>query len=190
MKFRRRSMRTNELPSETGATARQLTALVAFLIVAIVMIPYGAQAAQTVGAIITDADGTNQAHVDSSGNLLVSDSGGRRLLVGQNVSVGLSGWDSAFFDTHDCSSLELFMDGVIGTNPAVALMAAATPASSDHSTHIKGSPLGTGQPQPGYAFLVQGTSAPVVAPFAGVHLEDLTGGGSIRVSEVWLECGP
>ena len=190
MRFRRRSMRTNELPSKTGETTRQLTALVAVLIVAIVLIPYGARAAQTVGAIITDPGGTNQANVDSSGNLLVSDSGGRRLLVGHDVSVGLSGWDSAFFDTHDCRSLELFMDGIVGTEPVVALMAAATPASSDHSTHIQGSPLGTGQPQPAYAFLVQGTSAPVVAPFAGVHLEDPSGGGSIHVGEVWLECGP
>ena len=182
-------MRTKELPLGTGTTARQPTALAAALVVAVVLIPFGAQAAQTVGAIITDAGGTNQAHVDSSGNLQVSDAG-RRLLVGQNVSVGPSGWDSAFFDTHDCRSLELFMDGVIGTEPAVALMAAATPASSDHSTFIQGSPLGTGQPQPAYAFLVQGTSAPVVAPIAGVHLQDPSGGGGIHVGELWLNCGP
>ena len=185
-----RSKRASERPLEPGTTAGQLTVLAAALIVAVVLIPFGAQAAQTVGAIITDPDGATQAHVDSDGNLQVSDSGGRRLLLGRNVSVGPSGWDSAFVDTNDCRGLELFMDGVIGTAPRVFLMAAATPASSDHSTFILGRPLGISQPQPSYAFLVEGTSAPVVAPFAGVHMEDPSGGGGIHVAEVWLECGP
>jgi hypothetical protein len=83
MRFRTRAVRANELLSEQGCDRSAVDGSVAILIVAIVLIPFGAQAAQTVAAIITDAGGTNQAHVDSGGNLFVSDSGGRRVLVGR-----------------------------------------------------------------------------------------------------------
>jgi hypothetical protein len=55
-----------------GLTTRQLTALVVAVVLAVVLVPVGAQAAQVVSAIITDPGGTNKATVDAGGNLHVA----------------------------------------------------------------------------------------------------------------------
>jgi hypothetical protein len=52
-------------------STRQITALVVAILLAVVLVPVGAQAAQVVSAIITDPGGTNKAHVDANGNLQV-----------------------------------------------------------------------------------------------------------------------
>lgn len=51
---------------------RQFVGLALVMIVAVLLIPVGVQAAQTVSAIITDPGGTNQATVDSNGSLSVA----------------------------------------------------------------------------------------------------------------------
>jgi len=48
-----------------------VTALVVAILLAVVLVPVGAQAAQVVSAIITDPGGTNKARVDASGNLQI-----------------------------------------------------------------------------------------------------------------------
>lgn len=60
-----------ETPSFGGLSNPQVVALAAAFLIAVVLSPVGAQAAQTVSAIITDPDGTNQATVDADGDLQV-----------------------------------------------------------------------------------------------------------------------
>ncbi len=71
MRRRTRSRGTTDLLSGGGFTARQVTALVVAILLAVVLVPVGAQAAQVVSAIITDPGGTNKARVDASGNLQI-----------------------------------------------------------------------------------------------------------------------
>ncbi len=65
-RFKRHRARTSD-PLLAGSTfsTRQVTAMVVAILVAVVLVPVGAQAAQVVSAIITDSGGTNQAHVDA-----------------------------------------------------------------------------------------------------------------------------
>ncbi len=72
-RFKRRRARTSDplLPGPTFST-RQTTAMVVAILLAVVLVPVGAQAAQVVGAIITDPGGTNKATVDAGGNLHVA----------------------------------------------------------------------------------------------------------------------
>jgi hypothetical protein len=72
MRLRTRSTRMGDLIGGPRLTTRQVTALVLGLLLAVVLLPFGAQAAQVVSAIITDPGG-NQATVDAQGNLHVAD---------------------------------------------------------------------------------------------------------------------
>src|SRR6266700_2524916 len=95
--------------SSPGFTPRQVTAMAVAVLLAVVLVPVGAQAAQVVSAIITDPAGTNKAHVDASGNLQVAgsvklanaplsvtttDDPGRQAFVG-NAEVDFEGGDFA-----------------------------------------------------------------------------------------------
>jgi hypothetical protein len=86
MRRRTRSRGTTDLLSGSGFTPRQVTALVLAVLLAVVLVPVGAQAAQVVSAIITDPAGTNKAHVDASGSLQVGDGSGA-LTIDGDVSV-------------------------------------------------------------------------------------------------------
>jgi hypothetical protein len=71
MRRRTRSTKGNLLPAPENNT-RQFVALVLAMILATLLVPVGVQAAQVVEAIITDAEGVNQAAVDAGGNLHVA----------------------------------------------------------------------------------------------------------------------
>ena len=72
MRRRTRSMATNDLHTGPGFSPRQVTAMAVAFLLAVLLVPVGAQAAQVVNAIITDPGGTNQATVDADGNLSIS----------------------------------------------------------------------------------------------------------------------
>ena len=71
MRHRTRSTQRNVLSTPESNT-RQFVALALAGILAVLLIPVGVQAAQTVNAFITDPGGVNQAAVDTDGNLSVS----------------------------------------------------------------------------------------------------------------------
>ncbi len=72
MRPRGQSSGTDDLLPGSTFTARQVTAVVVAVLVATVLLPVGAQAAQLLNVAITDPGGVNQATVDSGGNLHVS----------------------------------------------------------------------------------------------------------------------
>jgi hypothetical protein len=71
MRRRTRSTNTRDGLVGSGFSTRQLTALVVTVLLAVVLVPVGAQAAQMVSAIITDPGGTNKANVDAGGHLQI-----------------------------------------------------------------------------------------------------------------------
>jgi hypothetical protein len=71
MRHRTRSTSKNLLAAPQYNT-RQFVALALAMILAVLLIPVGVQAAQVVNAIITDAEGVNQATVDADGDLSVA----------------------------------------------------------------------------------------------------------------------
>jgi hypothetical protein len=71
MKGHTRSMtKTKELSAGATFNTKHVTWLFLAALMTMMLVPVGAQAAQTVSAIITDPEGTNQAEVDDGGNLL------------------------------------------------------------------------------------------------------------------------
>jgi hypothetical protein len=61
------------LTQPRGFTTRQLIGAVVVLAMALVLLPAGAEAASAlIRTVITDPNGTNNAHVDGDGNLRVT----------------------------------------------------------------------------------------------------------------------
>jgi hypothetical protein len=71
MRYRTRPPGKDLLPASANNT-RQFVALALAMILAVLLIPVGVQAAQTVNAFITDPGGVNQATVDADGSLSVA----------------------------------------------------------------------------------------------------------------------
>jgi hypothetical protein len=83
---RQRGRGSDPLLAGPTFSTRQITAIVVAILLAVVLVPVGAQAAQVVSAIITDPAGTNKAHVDASGNLQV----GGTVNVGNTANVNVA----------------------------------------------------------------------------------------------------
>jgi hypothetical protein len=72
MRHRTRLNGSVDLLSGPAFSTRQVTAIVMAILLAVVLVPMGAQAAQVVNAIITDPSGSSKANVDQTNSLTVA----------------------------------------------------------------------------------------------------------------------
>jgi hypothetical protein len=208
MRHRTRSTKGNLFLAPQGDT-RQFVALVLAMVLAVLLVPVGVQAAQTVNAFITDPGGVNQATVDADGNLSVSgdvtvndstpvvvsraDDPGRMAFADSGFT-GFEPGDSvafAFFDVPDGKRLVItYVSGsvLLSTGQVVREIRLVSSLTPPHGTVHRFVPIET---NPGFFVFTQNTTIHADGEFQfEVHRSPNIGAGNVdvHISGYLIDC--